>query len=229
MNDFLKLSVLCVLDQTWLHFFFSYELLIQRQQQTHDRQPKQFQDLVRRLDEVLYRNAASKEEYMSLETLETRLHVLIERSPISNRNQQHPQLINSASPIATMIPTPRMTHSGNLMVTSAVDASMVASSGGTGIARATSRSQPVVEQPEGPTVAAIATMVESAGLDFSFDFIVRENRFSSLAPDLLAVILASGFEYLDYIFVAMSPDFELQVVVIGTDEHEERHYDWLRN
>lgn len=60
MNDFLKLFVLCILAETWYGFFFSYELLIQRQQQPHDRQPKQFQDFVRRLDEVLFKNAASK-------------------------------------------------------------------------------------------------------------------------------------------------------------------------
>ncbi|KAE9465951.1 hypothetical protein C3L33_02158, partial [Rhododendron williamsianum] len=142
MNDFLKLFVLCILAETWYGFFFSYELLIQRQQQPHDRQPKQFQDFVRRLDEVLFKNAASKgslvlDEYMNLETLETRLHVLIKRLPTSNRNQHHPQLVNAPAPIATMIPTPRMTHSGN-SITSAVDASMVASSGGNGIAPGTS-------------------------------------------------------------------------------------------
>lgn len=70
---------------------------------------------------------------MNLETLETRLHVLIKRLPMSNRNQHHPQLVNAPSPIATMIPTPRMTHSGN-SITSAVDAS----SGGNGIAPGTS-------------------------------------------------------------------------------------------
>ncbi|KAF7147333.1 hypothetical protein RHSIM_Rhsim03G0000100 [Rhododendron simsii] len=114
-----------------------YEWLIQRQQQPHDRQPKQLQDFARRLDEFLFRNAASRGslvlgDYMNLETLETRLHALIKRLPMSNRNQHHPQLVN-APPIATMIPTPRMTHSGN-SITSAVDASMVASSGGNGIA-----------------------------------------------------------------------------------------------
>lgn len=60
MNDFLKLFVLCILAETWYGFFFSYDLLIRRQQQPHDRQPKQLQDFVRRLDEVLLKNAASK-------------------------------------------------------------------------------------------------------------------------------------------------------------------------
>lgn len=91
---------------------------------------------------------------MSLETLETRLHVLIKQLPMSNRNQHHPQLINAPSPIATMIPTPRMTHSGNssMMVTSAVDASMVASSGGNGIAPASSVTEGLIPSTNGLSV-----------------------------------------------------------------------------
>lgn len=105
---------------------------------------------------------------MSLETLETRLHVLIKRPPISNRNQQHPQLINSSSPIATMIPTPRMTHSGNLMVTSTVDASMVASSGGTGIAPATSVTESLLPTTNGISVGMPSGSFNSSDGNWTF-------------------------------------------------------------
>lgn len=41
-------------------------------------------------------------------------------------------------------------------------------------------------------------------------------------------ISAIGLEYFDYIVVAVSPAFELQVVVIGTGDHQERHYEWMK-
>lgn len=72
-----------------------------------------------------------QEEYMNLDTLEGRLHVLIKRLPQSNHNQQYPQLVNGSSPsISTMIPTPGMPQNGNsnLMVpSSSVDTAMIAS------------------------------------------------------------------------------------------------------
>lgn len=69
---------------------------------------------------------------MDLDTLESRLHILIKSLPFSNHNQQLPQLLNSSSSsIGTMIPTPGMSHgvNSNLMVTSSADASMIAASG----------------------------------------------------------------------------------------------------
>lgn len=41
-------------------------------------------------------------------------------------------------------------------------------------------------------------------------------------------ISALELGYCDYIVVAVSPTFELQVVVIGTGEHQERHYEWMK-
>ncbi|XP_052181734.1 histone acetyltransferase HAC1-like isoform X2 [Diospyros lotus] len=104
---------------------------IKRQQQTHDIQPKRFLDIVRRLDEGLLKHATTKEEYMNLETLENRLHVLIKRLAMINHNQQYPHLVSSSSPIGTMIPTPGMHHSGNssVTVTSSVDTSSIVASG----------------------------------------------------------------------------------------------------
>ena len=48
---------------------------------------------------------------MNLDTLESRLHQLIKRSHMNPRTQ-YPQLVNSSSPVGTMIPTPGMSHSG---------------------------------------------------------------------------------------------------------------------
>ena len=60
---------------------------------------------------------------MNLDTLETRLHNLIKRSPPNNQNQQYQQVVSSSSTISQMIPTPGMAHSGNskMMVASSDD------------------------------------------------------------------------------------------------------------
>uniref|UniRef100_A0A5B7AU06 histone acetyltransferase n=1 Tax=Davidia involucrata TaxID=16924 RepID=A0A5B7AU06_DAVIN len=131
-----------------------YKFLMQRQQPAHEIQPKRVLDIVRRLEEHLFKNAATKEEYLSLETLENRLHVLIKHLPPSNHNQQFPQLVNSSSPIGAMIPTPGMPHSGNsnLMVTSSVDTSMISSSGCNSIAPTTVNSGSLLQTANGPSV-----------------------------------------------------------------------------
>lgn len=73
---------------------------------------------------------------MNLETLESRLHGLIRRSQSNSQSQQYPQLVNSSSPVGTMIPTPGMSHSGNstMIVASSVDTSMISASGPNSIA-----------------------------------------------------------------------------------------------
>ncbi|KAM7478235.1 hypothetical protein LguiA_026448 [Lonicera macranthoides] len=108
-----------------------YKLLLQRQHQPQTIPPKKVLDIVRRLEEGLFRSAVTKEEYLNLETLENRLHVLIKWIFLNNHNQQPLQHVNSSSTIGTMIPTPGMPQSGNsnLMSTSSVDNSMIPSSG----------------------------------------------------------------------------------------------------
>ncbi|CAH1454279.1 unnamed protein product [Lactuca virosa] len=96
-----------------------YEFLMQRQQ-TREIAPKNVLDIVRRLEEGLFKTATTKEEYMSLDTLETRLHNLIRR-PTQRYQQQ-----NNASGMGTMIPTPGVPQSGN-MIPSSTDV-MVSSS-----------------------------------------------------------------------------------------------------
>ncbi|GMN48158.1 hypothetical protein TIFTF001_017334 [Ficus carica] len=115
----------------------SYEILLQRHQQPiTEMQRRRFKDIVKRLEEGLFRLAQTKEDYMNLDTLEMRLHNIIKRPALINQNQQYPQIVNNSSPIGAMIPTPGMSHSGNsnMMVTSSMDASMISSSGGNSIA-----------------------------------------------------------------------------------------------
>uniref|UniRef100_A0A7N0UYE9 histone acetyltransferase n=1 Tax=Kalanchoe fedtschenkoi TaxID=63787 RepID=A0A7N0UYE9_KALFE len=113
-----------------------YEILMRRHQPlAHEIQAKKLKDIVRRLEEGLFRNATSQEEYMNFDTLESRLHVMIKRQP---HNQPFPQH-NNASSIGTMIPTPGLSNGGNsnMMGTSSGDTSMMSSDGTTSIVPST--------------------------------------------------------------------------------------------
>ncbi|CAA3010528.1 histone acetyltransferase HAC1-like isoform X1 [Olea europaea subsp. europaea] len=103
------------------------EFLNQKRQQSHEVPPQKMVDLARRLEEGLVKSASSKEEYLNQSTLESRLHFLIKRSPMSNQNQQFSHANTSAS-IGTMIPTPGLMQTANssLIGTSAVDNSVIA-------------------------------------------------------------------------------------------------------
>ncbi|KAL5708943.1 histone acetyltransferase [Ranunculus cassubicifolius] len=110
------------------------KLIQQRAPMTVEMQPK-MKDIVTRLEVALYKSAASKEEYLNMDTLDTRLYTLIKRLPASGHSQQlnHNALPHNASSssISTMIPTPGISHSGNmnLTVTSSLDSSMNPTSG----------------------------------------------------------------------------------------------------
>lgn len=67
---------------------------------------------------------------MNMDTLDNRLSSLIKGRPGNSHNLR--QLVNSSSSMGAMIPTPGMSQSGNssLMVTSSVDGSIIATSGG---------------------------------------------------------------------------------------------------
>ncbi|CAN4080961.1 unnamed protein product [Withania somnifera] len=107
-----------------------YEYLMRRQQQQgHEMQPQRVVDLVKRLEESLFKSASTKEEYINLSTLENRLLSLIKRLPQNNRSQQFSH-INSSASIGTMIPTPGMPRSLNssLIGKSSVDSSVTAGS-----------------------------------------------------------------------------------------------------
>ncbi|XP_060196360.1 histone acetyltransferase HAC1-like isoform X2 [Lycium barbarum] len=105
-----------------------YEYLIQRQQ-AHEKPPKKVMDIVKRLEEGLFKSASTKEEYLNLSTLENRLHGLIKGLRMNNQNQRFSRVSSSGS-VGTMIPTPGMAQSANsaLIGTSSVDSSMAAGS-----------------------------------------------------------------------------------------------------
>lgn len=73
---------------------------------------------------ISYYAICCQDEYLNLETLERRLHILIKRFPANNHNQQLSHT-NSSPPIGTMIPTPGFQQTGNSSFggTSSVDSS----------------------------------------------------------------------------------------------------------
>ncbi|KAG9450176.1 hypothetical protein H6P81_010141 [Aristolochia fimbriata] len=101
------------------------QFLMQRQssQEMRHRLP----DVVRRLEEGLFKDASSKEEYMNMESLELRLHTLVKRLYPHNQHQQLSHHMSSSSSIGTMIPTPGMALGGNSLSTIA-SAGMTSSS-----------------------------------------------------------------------------------------------------
>ncbi|KAI5563570.1 hypothetical protein BDE02_14G000300 [Populus trichocarpa] len=108
-----------------------FEIIMRRHSQpVDDTQKLKFKGIAKRLEEGLFKAAQTKEDYLNLNTLESRLSSLIKRSSTNSHNQRHPQLVNSSSSIGTMIPTPGMSNSGNSnMMTSSVDTMMITSSG----------------------------------------------------------------------------------------------------
>ncbi|PON91184.1 hypothetical protein TorRG33x02_130000 [Trema orientale] len=69
-----------------------YEILIRRHQPpTNEQQRKRFQDIVKRIEDCLFRVAHTKEDYLNLDTLESRLHNLLRRPTLNNQNQESPQ------------------------------------------------------------------------------------------------------------------------------------------
>lgn len=68
-------------------------------------------NLVRRLEEALFKEAVSKEDYMNLNTLERRLQSLMKRLQHNNRNQN---LSHHNPHVGTMIPTPGLQQSGHV-------------------------------------------------------------------------------------------------------------------
>ncbi|XP_041993382.1 histone acetyltransferase HAC1-like isoform X2 [Salvia splendens] len=109
-----------------------WNFLMQRRQQSPEVPNRRMVDIVKRLEDGLFRNATTMEEYLNLETLERRLHILIKRFPTSNHNQQLSHA-NSSPSVGTMIPTPGFQQTGNssFVGTSLVDNSFGNSSSNT--------------------------------------------------------------------------------------------------
>ncbi|KAK7325353.1 hypothetical protein VNO77_29515 [Canavalia gladiata] len=133
-----------------------YNILLQRYQhpvtEVHRRKAK---EIAKRLEECMLKAALSKEDYMNLDTLESRLSNLFRPSSMNNHNQQYPQLVSS-SPIGTMIPTPGLSHvtNSNMIIASSVDASVIAASGCNSIASTSVNSQVSMLLPAGGTLGS---------------------------------------------------------------------------
>ncbi|RHN48746.1 putative histone acetyltransferase [Medicago truncatula] len=100
------------------------------QQPITEMQKGRITDLSKRLDEGLFKAALTKDDYMNLDTLESRLSNFLRQATMHNHNKQSPQLVSS-SPMGTMIPTPGMSYGPNssMAVAPSIDASMISSSG----------------------------------------------------------------------------------------------------
>ncbi|XP_073286278.1 histone acetyltransferase HAC1-like isoform X1 [Primulina huaijiensis] len=106
-----------------------YEILMHRKRQSPELSNKKMIDIVKRLEEGLFRSALSKDEYLNMATLENRLHALIKRPPMRDDNQQFSH-VSSSFPIGMMIPTPGLSRTNNSTLTStSVDSSVVSSNG----------------------------------------------------------------------------------------------------
>ncbi|XP_075089534.1 histone acetyltransferase HAC1 [Nicotiana tabacum] len=147
-----------------------YEYLMRRQQQTQEMQPQRVIDLVKRLEESLFKNASSKEEYLDLSTLENRLLALIKRLPMNNHNQQFSQ-INSSTSIGTMIPTPGMPRSVNssLIGTSSVDSSVTGGSTIPSSAVNSGSFVPTTDLPSGSIHGPLANGYQQSTSNFSIN------------------------------------------------------------
>ncbi|PIA36961.1 hypothetical protein AQUCO_03100008v1 [Aquilegia coerulea] len=98
----------------------------QRQPPTPEMQTK-LNNIVKRLEEHMYRNAASKEEYINMSTLEHRLHNALRVMSSAPQTQQSPHSVTSFSSVGTMMPTPGIAHRGKFTssISSSVDNSMI--------------------------------------------------------------------------------------------------------
>ncbi|GLJ24283.1 hypothetical protein SUGI_0463290 [Cryptomeria japonica] len=90
---------------------------------------KQLYYVARHLEEGLFKEATTKEEYMDIRTLETRLQAFAKRSQHGNCNQRFvPHSVSSNGTVGTMIPTPGMSNTGfghSVMATSSGNISMM--------------------------------------------------------------------------------------------------------
>ncbi|KAL8511296.1 hypothetical protein ACS0TY_017921 [Phlomoides rotata] len=118
-----------------------WDFLMQRRQQSHEVPKKKMVDLVKRLEEALFKSAKTTDEYLNLATLENRLHFLIKGIQSSNHNQQFSHT-NSSHSTGTMIPTPGLQQARNSNVTGnpSVEGSLVVNNSSNTIASSSANS-----------------------------------------------------------------------------------------
>ncbi|KAH9307664.1 hypothetical protein KI387_035575, partial [Taxus chinensis] len=104
---------------------------------------KQLPNVARRLEEGLFKEATSKEEYMDFRTLELRLQAFAKRSQPGSCNQRYiPHSASSMGTVGTMIPTPGMPNTGN-------GSSKMAATGGDISVMPVSTSNTLISNPSG--------------------------------------------------------------------------------
>ncbi|XP_051151821.1 histone acetyltransferase HAC1-like isoform X2 [Andrographis paniculata] len=114
-----------------------WEFLMQRWRQSQEVPARRMIDIVKRLEAGLFRTAKTKEEYMNLGTLESRVQQLIKRPHTNNPGQQFAHA--NSSPIGTMIPTPgyQQAETSSSVGTSSAGGSLVATNGSSAVASST--------------------------------------------------------------------------------------------
>lgn len=122
-----------------------------------------------------------QEEYLNLETLERRLHILIKRFPTSNHNQQLSHA-SASPPIGAMIPTPGFQQTGNSSYagTSSVDSSFVNNSSSNTIASSTVNSGSFFPTRNGSSGSAHGSSFSSSDVLFSPSTNIWSNFFTHL-------------------------------------------------
>ncbi|XP_073148245.1 histone acetyltransferase HAC1-like [Henckelia pumila] len=129
------------------------EILMNRRRQPPELSSKKMVDIVKRLEEGLFRSALSKEDYLNMETLESRLLALIKRPPMNEDNQQFSR--GGSSLPSIMIPTPGLPQTSNSTPTSAsVDSSAVSSNGFNTIVSSTFNNRSFFPTGNGPSGSA---------------------------------------------------------------------------
>ncbi|XP_010929436.2 probable histone acetyltransferase HAC-like 1 isoform X1 [Elaeis guineensis] len=90
-----------------------YNYLKRRNRHSSDDWLRRLPELARRLEERIFKDAARKEDYMSvvMEPVEHRLQLIMKSLP--NHSRSLPHNITCSSSLSTMIPTPGISHNGS--------------------------------------------------------------------------------------------------------------------
>ncbi|KAJ6826377.1 histone acetyltransferase HAC1-like isoform X2 [Iris pallida] len=82
-------------------------------------------ELSRRLEERIFKDTASKEDYMNIPMAKIEQQLQATLRNALNNNQQSSHHVSSSSAVSTMMPTPGMVHSGSTSSMTSVDNSMI--------------------------------------------------------------------------------------------------------
>ncbi|KAK9734107.1 hypothetical protein RND81_04G115600 [Saponaria officinalis] len=166
-----------------------YETLMSRQSQPNEAISRRCQDITKRLEEGLFKSAKTKEEYMNMDTLEARLQAVVKRPTPTNHIPQHQQFVNAAIPGATMMPTPGMQQNGNsnVMVSSAVDPTMMRAGTGGSMSFSTPSTGSLMPTVNGLFSGSLSNGYQQSASSFSMNsggnnMIVGQRPMSQMMP-----------------------------------------------